>query len=245
VISKFFTEKEVSGVFGFDLGTTNSVVTTFTSEGLPTPLVTDSGSITPSCVQFCKNGSIKIGKEAYNNKHLPEVVYSFKKYMGTQYCFKIPGGGEKTAKEVSTIFVREMMSQVYMHQPELVGIKDIVISTPAYFNINQTGDTKSVFTDLGYNVIAIQPEPTSAALVFQTLKNLYEDVLVFDLGGGTFDAVYIRNQNGFPKDSIRLYENAGYNLPELERLLEVVDISGDNALGGDNIDELAVKYYKK
>lgn len=242
--SNLFSKREaLAGVIGFDLGTTNSCVTAYASEGIPTVLATQSGLTTPSCVQFNSDGSVTIGKDAYRNKSEDNVIYSFKKFMGSQTKIKA-GDKEYTAKEVSTIFVREVMKQVYENYPQFKSNKNIVASVPAYFDINQVNDTRQVFIDLGFKITMVQTEPVSAALVFQSIKRIQETILVFDLGGGTFDAVLIENKLGFPKDSIEFYKQAGYTLPPSQDLLEIIDISGDNKLGGDDIDELAVKLFK-
>lgn len=243
--SKLFSKGEaLVGIIGFDLGTTNSCVTAYDSEGIPTVLATQSGLTTPSCVQFNTDGSVIIGKEAYRNKSEDNVVYSFKKFMGSQNKIKA-GNKEYTAKEVSTIFVREVMDQIYKNYPQFQNNKNIVVSVPAYFDVHQVNDTCQVFIDLGFKVAIVQTEPVSAALVFQSTKRIQETILVFDLGGGTFDAVLIENKLGFPKDSIDFYKQAGYTLPPSQDLLEIIDISGDNMLGGDDIDELAVQLFKE
>jgi len=239
---------KIMTVFGFDLGTTNSVVSAFSSDGTPEPLTLEYGPIIPSCIMFNEDGTVVVGKDAARHKTQSNVVYSFKKYMGTDHKLEVVVGGTKrtfTALELSTLFVKEVMAQILKFNPQFKGTKRVVVSYPAYFDIPQIDDTKKAFTSNGFEVMFAQQEPTSAGLVFQTIKRIKDPILVFDLGGGTFDAVLMKNELGFPADSVELYKAAGYNLPATEDILEIVDIAGDNRLGGDDIDELAAKKFNK
>lgn len=236
------------GVFGFDLGTTNSVVSVYDSDGIPIVLSTESGGTTPSCVMFNEDGTHTVGRSAYFNKMNLNVAYSFKKYMGSNKKIPIIINDKKmtfTAREISEIFIKEVFKQVYTRSPKFAGIRNIVISVPAYFDVHQTSDTKQAFMNCGFNVISVQPEPVSAALVFQKIKRISDPILVFDLGGGTFDAVLIQNELGFPKDSISFYDSNNIVLPESKDCLSVIDITGNNKLGGDDIDRYTVESFFK
>ena len=223
-----------SGFFGVDLGTTNSVVATFKNNNqIPVVLSSRSGQITPSVVTLLANGRVIIGKEARNLRGKEPTFYSFKKYMGTTHMFL----DKYTAKDISRIFIENLMKEIYEINQEYEKTKDMVISVPAYFDTPQIQDTVSVFSELGYNVLFVQKEPVAAALVYQTLKKINKTISVFDLGGGTFDTVLIDSLTGFPKESVDFYRLLGVELPNIEDTLSIIDIAGDNFLGGDNIDE--------
>jgi len=223
-----------TGFFGIDLGTTNSVVATFKADSqVPEVLHSKSGPITPSVVAFLPDKSVVVGKKARDLRGKITTYSSFKKFMGTTHTFD----GGYTAKDISKIFIEKLMNEIFELNPEYEKTKDVVVSVPAYFDAPQIQDTASVFTQLGFNVLFIQQEPISAALVYQTLKKIDSTISVFDLGGGTFDTILIESMTGFPKDSVTFYRQLGLDLPSIEDTLSIIDISGDNLLGGDNIDE--------
>jgi molecular chaperone DnaK (HSP70) len=223
-----------TGFFGIDLGTTNSVVATFKADSqVPEVLNSKSGSITPSVVAILPDHGVIVGKEARDLRGKMTTYSSFKKYMGTTHTFE----GGHTAKDISKIFIEKLMSEIFELNPEYEKTKDVVLSVPAYFDTPQIQDTASVFIELGFNILFIQQEPISAALVYQTLKKIDSTISVFDLGGGTFDTILIESMTGFPKDSVDFYRQLGLSLPSIEDTLSITDISGDNLLGGDNIDE--------
>lgn len=231
--------KVSTGVFGLDLGTTNSVVSVV-SKGVPKTLESTSGKTTPSVVTFYSDGSVDIGKKAYEQRYKENTVYSFKKFMGTDK--KLYG---YTPRQISSIFVKNLLEDIVRLNPEYKNYKDVEVSVPAYFDANQRLDTKLAIEEAGYNVIGISDEPVSAALIYQRIKRIKGTILVFDLGGGTFDAVLIKNTLGVPKDSVEFYSSLGVELPVMNDVLEVLDITGDNHLGGDDIDEEMVKLYCK
>lgn len=228
-------------VLGVDLGTTNSVVTASIKEGVPEILESYSGKTTPSCLMFNNDGSYEVGKKAYKSRHRDNVVYSFKKYMGTTKKVY----GDLTARDCSRLFLKKLLEEVKELNPQYKNFNSILVSVPAYFDINQVEDTKRAIKELGYEVFGVEKEPISAALVYQKIKRVTSDFLVFDLGGGTFDAVLIRNTVGIPQDSREFYKELGMELPDIQDVLEVLDVSGDNNLGGDDIDKIAVKKYVK
>ena len=223
-----------TGFFGIDLGTTNSVVATFKADSqVPEVLHSKSGPITPSVVAVTPDNRIVVGKEARDLRGQTTTYSSFKKYMGTTHKFE----NGYTAKDISKMFIKILMEEILGLNPEYAKTKDVVVSVPAYFDAPQIQDTASVFIELGYNILFIQQEPISAALVYQTLKKIDATISVFDLGGGTFDTVLIESMTGFPKESVDFYKQLGVSLPSIEETLSITDISGDNLLGGDNIDE--------
>jgi len=223
-----------TGFFGIDLGTTNSVVATFKADSqVPEILHSMSGPITPSVVAIESDNRVVVGKEARDLRGKVTTYSSFKKYMGTNFKFE----NNYTAKDISKMFIEVLMKEILTLNPEYAKTKDVVVSVPAYFDAPQIQDTASVFIELGYNILFIQQEPISAALVYQTLKKIDSTISVFDLGGGTFDTILIESMTGFPKDSVEFYRQLDIDLPSIEDTLSITDISGDNLLGGDNIDE--------
>lgn len=241
--SDIFTNKEskVEYVFGLDLGTTNSVVTAKITDGLPKVLKSKSGDTTPSCLLFNRDGTYIIGADAYEERHLPNAVYSFKKYMGTsRKLYK-----NYKPRDIASMFVKKLLEEVKEVNPEFSNYFSVQVSVPAYFDINQIEDTKLAIEDAGYHVVGVNDEPTAAAILYQQAKRVTEDILVFDLGGGTFDAVLVRNVPGIPADSRDFYKSLDAEIPKTESVLEILDISGDNHLGGDNIDIFAVDLFLK
>lgn len=239
--SEIFTKNESKAeyVFGLDLGTTNSVVTAKITDGLPKVLKSKSGETTPSCLLINEDGTYIIGEEAYEQRHLPNAVYSFKKHMGTsRKLYK-----NYKPRDVASMFVKRLLEQVKEENPEFSNYFCVQVSVPAYFDINQIEDTKLAIQDAGYSVVGVNDEPTAAAILYQQAKRVTEDILVFDLGGGTFDAVLVRNVPGIPSDSREFYKSLEVDLPNTESVLEILDISGDNQLGGDNIDTVAVDLF--
>jgi len=239
---KVFSNSSNVGIIGFDLGTTNSVVSAYTSDGVPTPLPIDGSPIIPSLVRWKSNGEVLIGREALPYKWDGSTAYSFKKFMGTNTKIKMDGR-EFTAREISTMFVSGVMAKLQKQHPEFQGIKKVLVSRPAYFDVNQTSDTVDAFSDASYTVVTTQEEPISAALVFKQLKGIERPIIVFDLGGGTFDVVLLENKVGYYKPSVKFYEEQGMELPHSVDILRVVDISGNNHLGGDDIDLVACKIF--
>ena len=228
-------------VLGLDLGTTNSVVTAWTPEGLPKVLNSKSGKTTPSCVMFNEDGTVEIGRMPYHKRHLSNVVYSFKKFMGTDNkLYK-----DYTPRNVSSIFVKTLLEEVKELNPEYSNYNAIQVSVPAYFDINQIEDTKRAIEEAGYHVAGVNNEPTAAALLYQQAKRIQGDILVFDLGGGTFDAVLVRIDSGIPQESREFYKSLDVVLPHTESVIEILDVSGDNHLGGDDIDIIAADLFIK
>lgn len=226
-------------VFGLDLGTTNSVVSV-ASKGIPKTLKSHSGETTPSVVRFNEDGTYTIGREAYMERYKENVVYSFKKYMGSNR--KSYG---HTSRQISTIFVKELINEIKELNPEYKNYNDIQVSVPAYFDSNQRADTKLAIEEAGFKVVGISDEPISAALIYREVKKFKGNVLVFDLGGGTFDAVLMRIIDGIPIKTVDFYREIGVVVPLKEEALEVIEITGDNRLGGDDIDEEMVRLYLK
>ena len=206
---------------GIDLGTTNSVVSVLEG-GEPTVIANAEGArTTPSIVAFSKAGEVLVGevakRQAVTN---PErTLRSVKRHMGTTWTEKIDGKAY-TAQEISarTLMKLKRDAEAYLGET----ITDAVITVPAYFNDSQRQATKEAGEIAGFNVLRIINEPTAAALAYGLDKaDKEQTILVFDLGGGTFDVSLLEIGDG---------------------VVEVKATSGDNNLGGDDWDEKIITW---
>src|ERR1041384_6103541 len=209
---------------GIDLGTTNSVVCVLEG-GEPTVIANAEGSrTTPSIVAFAKNGEVLVGEVAKRQAvtNPDRTIRSVKRQMGTNWTVDIDGK-KYTAQEISARVLMKLKRDAEAYLGE--NITDAVITVPAYFNDSQRTATKEAGEIAGFNVLRIINEPTAAALAYGLDKGSKEQtVLVFDLGGGTFD--------------VSLLELA-------EGVIEVKATSGDNHLGGDDWDERIIDHLVK
>ncbi|MFC6870212.1 molecular chaperone DnaK [Haloechinothrix salitolerans] len=208
-------------VVGIDLGTTNSVVAALEG-GEPTVIANSEGSrTTPSVVAFAKNGELLTGQPAKNQAvtNSDRTIRSVKRHMGTDWKTEIDGKNY-TPQEISARVLMKLKRDAEAYLGEEV--TDAVITVPAYFEDAQRQATKEAGQIAGLNVLRIVNEPTSAALAYGLDKGEKEQtILVFDLGGGTFDV----------------------SLLELgEGVVEVRATSGDNHLGGDDWDQRIVDW---
>jgi molecular chaperone DnaK len=208
---------------GIDLGTTNSVVAVLEG-GEPTVIANAEGSrTTPSVVAFAKNGEVLVGEVAKRQAvtNVDRTVRSVKRQMGTDW--KITIDGKKfTAQQISAFILQKLKRDAESYLGETV--TDAVITTPAYFNDAQRQATKEAGQIAGLNVLRIINEPTSAALAYHLDKSGEATILVFDLGGGTFDVSLLEVGEG---------------------VVEVKATSGDNHLGGDDWDQRIVDWLVK
>ena len=205
---------------GIDLGTTNSVVAVMEG-GKPTVIANAEGSrTTPSIVSFTKNGERLVGQLAKRQAVLnPEnTVISIKRHMGEDYKKKIDGK-DYTPQEISAMILRKLADDASNYLGEKV--TSAVITVPAYFNDAQRQATKDAGKIAGLDVLRIVNEPTAAALAYGLEKQTSEKVLVFDLGGGTFDVSILEIGDG---------------------VHEVLSTSGDTHLGGDDFDQKIIDY---
>jgi molecular chaperone DnaK len=206
---------------GIDLGTTNSVVAVLEG-GEPTVIANSEGSrTTPSIVAFAKNGEVLVGQPAKNQAvtNVDRTVRSVKRNMGTDWQVEIDGKSY-TAQEISARVLMKLKrdAESYLGEP----ITDAVITVPAYFEDAQRQATKEAGQIAGLNVLRIVNEPTAAALAYGLDKGEKEQtILVFDLGGGTFDVSLLEIGDG---------------------VVEVRATSGDNHLGGDDWDQRIVDW---
>ncbi|WP_350342502.1 molecular chaperone DnaK [Proteinivorax tanatarense] len=207
-------------VIGIDLGTTNSVVSVMEG-GEPTVITNAEGSrTTPSVVGFKKDGERLVGQTAKNQAITnPNTVASIKRHMGTNHKEKI-GDKEYTPQEISAFTLQKLKADAESYLGEKV--TQAVITVPAYFSDSQRQATKDAGKIAGLEVLRIINEPTAAALAYG-LDKAEDDqtVLVFDLGGGTFDV-----------SVLELGEN----------VVEVRATSGNNRLGGDDFDDRIVEH---
>lgn len=200
---------------GIDLGTTNSVVAVMEG-GKPTVIANAEGSrTTPSIVGFSKTGERLVGQLAKRQAILnpDKTIASIKRHMGENYKVNIDGK-DYTPQEISSMILRKLADDASNYLGEKV--TSAVITVPAYFNDAQRQATKDAGKIAGLDVLRIVNEPTAAALAYGLEKETSEKVLVFDLGGGTFDVSVLEIGDG---------------------VHEVLSTSGDTHLGGDDFDQ--------
>ena len=200
---------------GIDLGTTNSVVAVMEG-GKPTVIANAEGSrTTPSIVAFSKSGERLVGQLAKRQAIVnpDRTIASIKRHMGDNYKVNIDGK-DYTPQEISSMILRKLADDASKYLGEKV--TSAVITVPAYFNDAQRQATKDAGKIAGLDVLRIVNEPTAAALAYGLEKEKSEKVLVFDLGGGTFDVSVLEIGDG---------------------VHEVLSTSGDTHLGGDDFDQ--------
>ena len=232
----------MSKILGIDLGTTNSAMAVLEG-GSPTIIVNAEGDrTTPSVVGFRADGDRVVGKAAKNQAvtNPKNTVFSIKRFMGRKYSectseiktvpyeVKEGQGGravvdiegkDYTAEQVSAMTLAKMKADAEKYLGETV--TDAVITVPAYFNDAQRQATKDAGKIAGLNVKRIVNEPTAAALAYGLDNEKEQKIMVYDLGGGTFDVSIIEIGDG---------------------VIEVLATSGDNRLGGDDFDEKITQY---
>ncbi len=210
----------MSKTIGIDLGTTNSCVS-IVEGGHAVIIPNDKGErTTPSVVAFTNDGTRLVGSAAAHQAtvNAKRTISSIKRQMGTDWRVNIDGKSW-TPQEISAMILRKLRSDAesYLGEP----VTDAVITVPAYFNDIQRQATKDAGTIAGLNVKRIINEPTSAALAYGLNTGTAQKVMVYDLGGGTFDVSVIEIG---------------------ESVIEVLATSGDNHLGGDDFDERVVNW---
>ncbi|HCN74882.1 molecular chaperone DnaK [Pseudolactococcus plantarum] len=209
----------MSKIIGIDLGTTNSAVSVLEAGEAKIIANPEGNRTTPSVVAF-KNGEIQVGevakRQAVTN---PDTIISIKRHMGTDY--KVEAGGKSyTPQEISAMILQYLKGFAEDYLGEKV--EKAVITVPAYFNDAQRQATKDAGKIAGLEVERIVNEPTAAALAYGLDKvDKDEKILVFDLGGGTFDVSVLELGDG---------------------VFEVLSTSGDNHLGGDDFDQKVIDY---
>ena len=210
----------MSKIIGIDLGTTNSCVAVMEG-GEPVVIANSEGArTTPSVVGFTKTGDRLVGqvakRQAITN---PEnTVASIKRYMGTDHKVTL-NGKEYTPQQVSAMILQKLKADAEAYLGETV--TEAVITVPAYFNDSQRQATKDAGTIAGLNVSRIINEPTAAALAYGVDKEDDQKIMVYDLGGGTFDVSIIEMGDG---------------------VTEVLATNGDTHLGGDDFDQRIIDW---
>src|SRR5690242_12257458 len=206
---------------GIDLGTTNSVVCVLEG-GDPVVVANSEGSrTTPSIVAFARNGEVLVGQPAKNQAvtNVDRTIRSVKRHMGTDWSIEVDGK-KYTAQEISARVLMKVKRDAESYLGE--DVTDAVITVPAYFSDAQRQATKEAGQIAGLNVLRIINEPTAAALAYGLDKGEKEQtILVFDLGGGTFDVSLLEIGEG---------------------VIEVKATSGDNHLGGDDWDQRIIDW---
>ncbi len=229
-------------IVGIDLGTTNSVVAVMEG-GVPKVLINTQGSrLTPSVVAFTDKGEILVGQTAKHQQvtNPKNTVFSIKRFVGRRHNevaqeekmvpYEVVGGSEEyvkvkvrgkdyTPEQVSAMILSDLKktAEAYFGEP----VTDAVITVPAYFNDAQRKATKDAGEIAGLKVLRVLPEPTAAALAYGLDKKKNEKILVFDLGGGTFDVSCLDVGDG---------------------VFEVLSINGNTHLGGDDFDEELINF---
>ncbi len=207
---------------GIDLGTTNSVVAVLEG-GEPTVIANSEGArTTPSVVAFARNGEVLVGQSAKNQAvtNVDRTIRSVKRHIGTDWSTPDIDGKKYSAQEISARVLQKLKRDAEAYLGE--EITDAVITVPAYFEDAQRQATKEAGQIAGLNVLRIVNEPTAAALAYGLDKGQKEQtILVFDLGGGTFDVSLLEIGEG---------------------VVEVKATNGDNHLGGDDWDERIITW---
>ncbi len=235
-------------IIGIDLGTTNSVVCVVEG-GEPKVIQNAEGNrLTPSVVAFTDKGEL-VGEPAKRQAvtNPQRTIYSIKRFMGRRHNeveseekmvpYQVTGGGEDyvkvridgqqhTPQEISAKILRKLKESAESYLGHKVN--KAVITVPAYFNDAQRQATKDAGQIAGLEVMRIINEPTAAALAYGLDKKKDEKIVVFDLGGGTFD--------------VSVLEVAGAGTGETTKVFQVLSTSGDTHLGGDDFDELLINY---
>ena len=205
----------MSKIIGIDLGTTNSCMA-FIENGKTTIIPNSEGAkTTPSVIAFTKDGQRLVGESARRQAvtNPAQTVSSIKREMGTAYTKRI-GQKDYTPQELSAMILQKLKIDAQNYLGEEV--KQAVITVPAYFNDAQRQATKDAGRIAGLEVLRIINEPTAAALAYGLENSFGQKIMVFDLGGGTFDVSIIEIGNN---------------------VIEVLSTSGDNHLGGDDFND--------
>ncbi len=212
----------MSKIIGIDLGTTNSCVSVIEG-GEPTVITNSEGSrTTPSVVAFTKDGERLVGQLAKNQavQNPDRTVISIKRHMGSDYKVDIDGK-KYTPQEISAMILQKLKTDAEGYLGEKV--TDAVITVPAYFTDSQRQATKDAGQIAGLNVKRIINEPTAAAFAYGMDKGEEQNIVVYDLGGGTFDVSIIEMGDGISK---------------------VLATAGNNRLGGDDFDNRIIEYLR-
>lgn len=205
---------------GIDLGTTNSVVSVY-RRGVAETLKVEGRSTLPSVISFRPDGSLLVGQAAKSRMLLdPEsTVASAKRFMGDHNKLYSVGGRQFTPVDIASLVLKKLVDEA----SEALGqtVHDVVITVPAYFTETQREDTRKAGKKAGLNVLRLAPEPTAAAVAYGLDKGKDQTIMVYDLGGGTFD--------------VSILEIRGNRF-------EVKAVGGNSQLGGDDFDQAIMSW---
>ncbi len=201
-------------VVGIDLGTSNSVVAIY-RRGRTEILSVDGRATMPSCVAAKPGGGLLVGQLAKRRAVIEpgQTVIAIKRFMGNREYRVDLGGGHYSPVDISAMLVKKLIAAAHEELGE--PIDGVVISVPAYFNSKQKQDTRAAGEQAGLKVLRLIPEPTAAAIAYGLNKGRDQTILVYDLGGGTFDVSILR---------------------VLGNRFQVVGVGGDDQLGGEDFD---------
>jgi molecular chaperone DnaK len=210
----------MSYAIGIDLGTTNSVVSVFRRQTLETVAI-DGSKTVPSALSYRNDGQLLVGKSAKSRLILDpdNSIASSKRFMGDRTKRFAAGGKEHTPTEVGSIILKYLVDGASKTLGQ--AIHDVVITVPAYFTEAQKEETKKAGENIGLNVLRLLPEPTAAAIAYGLDKGRDQTIMVYDLGGGTFDVSILE-----VKDNQFIVKAVG----------------GDSQLGGDDLDHKIVEW---
>lgn len=230
--------------FGIDLGTTNSAISVVTSGVKPEIISCGDKNTIPSCVMWNGSDNFIVGEEAYDNFEKPNVAHSFKKLMGSDEKVELEYNGEKRLFSPEELSAEVLKKLCVIAEPLYGKVEDVVITVPAYFTDDQVTATRKAGELAGLNVISTFREPVASALVYineyaDKIKDV-ERMMVYDLGGGTFDVSIVDVHKSV--DFSDIDELYGFSAkPDSDGdsagiTLNVKGKYGDMKLGGDDID---------
>ena len=207
-------------IVGIDLGTTNSEISCLREEGRPEVIPVDGETIMPSCVGIDHEGRLLVGRTAKNQMvaNPEQTILSIKRRMGEKITFPLGDKGF-SPEEISSFILGKLKSAAVTYLGQKV--EKAVITVPAYFDDAQRQATREAGILAGLDVVRIINEPTAAALAYEAGHEEKQRILIYDLGGGTFDASIVEMENG---------------------IVEVRSSHGDTHLGGDDFDRLLMDH---
>lgn len=231
-----------TAAFGIDLGTTNSAIALVPSGTKPKIVPLKHGTTMPSCIMWTgKDKEFIVGKDAYEHRYESSCIYSVKRHMPEVDCHLTMTVGDKELTMTPAEISAEILKGLVKETKDLYGeVKDVVVTVPAKFNEIARQHTREACELAGLNLLGIIAEPTAASMCYdiEPDKGKTQDILVYDLGGGTFDVSLVRISAG--DDMSKLYDV--YGIPNSLRkaddskIIRAIDGDGDPVLGGDDID---------
>lgn len=231
-------DTSIKNIFGIDLGTTNSAISIVKGGKSQIITLSNGKNTIPSCVMWT-NGEFIIGDEAYKNKGLPNVQYSVKRLMEDAFAKVTFKDGDNQIEMTPTEVSAEILKGIVRAAGDMYGIiHDVVVTVPAYFNDIGKRNTMKACELAGLNLIALENEPSAAALEYELPANkMSEDVLIYDLGGGTFDITLARITKMQPaEDAFAAYGFDNASVGKASKIIRPLALGGNGKLGGDDID---------